>query len=225
MSLNMGVSTEVQRAAPWSLTGRGYIFLCKFTPSFVAEHGFVPPALAAHFRGGFGAVMLVDYLTSDVGPYRELLFVPGTFQVKQGSFYSITKIYVSTMASVVNGRANWAIPKEQADFDIQAGEHGTEKITITAGGIPFARFTLQSGGFKLPVPSLIPARWRTLVQPDGEHMRFTAPSGSGQVQLATLRDSWVDPAYFPDFTRGGLIRALRVPTFHLQFPPASDERA
>lgn len=60
-----------------------------------------------------------------VGPYDELIYVPGLFSrrprqpLRTGRtaaepieyFPSITRIYVSTDESVYNGRKNWGIPK------------------------------------------------------------------------------------------------------------------
>ena len=106
--------------APWTLTGDGLMLFYRFPREFVLENGFVPPELCQSFVGGFGSVMLVDYQTSNVGPYRELLFIPGQFQFGSKRYYAITKIYVSTQISVENGRINWAIPKEIADFHISA---------------------------------------------------------------------------------------------------------
>src|SRR6187549_840298 len=124
--------TEIKAPAPWTLTGDGYIFVYKFSQDFVRSQGLIPPFLQGAYRGGFGAVMLVDYHTSGVGAYRELLFIPGVFEVNGKNYYSITKIYVSTMASVVNGQENWGIPKEVADFDIQRLDDSSERITVSA---------------------------------------------------------------------------------------------
>lgn len=52
-----------------------------------------------------------------VGPYDEIIFVPGLFhRHKTGKdeldyHLSITRIYVSADASTINGRRNWSIPK------------------------------------------------------------------------------------------------------------------
>ncbi|NOS55010.1 MAG: hypothetical protein HOP37_01990, partial [Cyclobacteriaceae bacterium] len=103
-------------SAPWKLTGSGYILLYRFPKAFVAEHGFLVDFQKEKFVSGWGAVMLVDYKTSPVGPYRELLFIPGIFSFNKKKVFSISKIYVSTQNSVINGIENWGIPKELADF-------------------------------------------------------------------------------------------------------------
>ncbi|OBZ73854.1 hypothetical protein A0H81_05844 [Grifola frondosa] len=69
------------------------------------------------FRGGIGLVMILRYTDSPIGPYDELVIIPGEFTNPSGSHrYRITRIYVSTLSSVYNGRRNWNIPKELAKF-------------------------------------------------------------------------------------------------------------
>ncbi|KAH7338332.1 hypothetical protein B0J17DRAFT_662121 [Rhizoctonia solani] len=77
--------------------------------------------LQATYQGGLGTIQLIRYHSSPVGPYDELLYVPGQMNYKVGdssvSGLSITRIYVSSFASVVNGRRNWNIPKRLARFE------------------------------------------------------------------------------------------------------------
>ncbi|KAG7095410.1 hypothetical protein E1B28_006159 [Marasmius oreades] len=62
--------------------------------------------------------MVVQYDESPVGPYDELIYVPGRFKHKDGSVaFRITRIYVSTKDSTENGRRNWNIPKQVAKFE------------------------------------------------------------------------------------------------------------
>lgn len=67
-----------------------------------------------------GSVQIIRYLSSPLGPYDELTYVPGNMTYKVGASFisgpSITRIYVSSAASIVNGRRNWNIPKELARF-------------------------------------------------------------------------------------------------------------
>ncbi|QRV74365.1 hypothetical protein RhiJN_02379 [Ceratobasidium sp. AG-Ba] len=78
--------------------------------------------LQATYTGGLGAIQLIRYHTSPVGPYDELLYIPGNMSYKTGpnstiSGLSITRIYVSSIASIVNGRRNWNTPKKLAKFE------------------------------------------------------------------------------------------------------------
>ncbi len=76
--------------APWKLTGNGYILLYRFTKAFVAEHGFLADFQKEKFVSSWGAVMLVDYQSSPVGPYHELLFIPGLFSFNKKKVFSIS---------------------------------------------------------------------------------------------------------------------------------------
>lgn len=204
--------------APWNLVGAGYIFLYKFNKKTVEKIGNVPPFLKGSFAGGFGSVMLVNYMSSDAGPYGELLFIPGKFRFGGKKLDTISKIYVSTMESVVNGRANWGIPKEQADFRFeQTGSH-TETATVSVSGRTAARFTLKSGKFSFPVSTkLLPF---PLVQElDGKHY-YTSFSGKGTGHFARLKDISIDPALFPDISGLRPIAVIRVNPFNITFPKA-----
>jgi len=66
----------------------------------VEEQSNIPVFLQGQFAGGLGTVMLVDYNTSNAGPYGELHFIPGKFKHQNKRLNSISKIYVSTLASV-----------------------------------------------------------------------------------------------------------------------------
>ena len=203
--------------APWKLTGRGYIFLYKFKRSFVERGGCVPDFLKGCFAGGFGSVMLVNYEASDAGPYGELLFIPGKFRYRGKRLDTISKIYVSTMESVVNGRANWGIPKEKADFSFEPGD-GTETARITVNGSAAAEFTIQTGGPAFPVSTkLLPF---PLVQRWEGKDYYTNFSGRGRGRLAKLKNVKIDGELFPDISLCRPLAVIRVDPFDITFPKA-----
>ena len=207
--------------APWNLKGKGYIFLYKFKKDFVGRSGNVPEFLDGSFAGGFGSVMLVNYEESDAGPYGELLFIPGKFRFGGRKLDTISKIYVSTMESVVNGRANWGIPKEKADFSFEETGSGTEKVTVTVGGKAAAEFTLRSGRFSFPVSTkLLP--FPLVQQHEGKHY-FTDFFGTGKGHFARITEMKIDPALFPDVSLCRPIAVIRVDPFNITFPEAKTE--
>jgi hypothetical protein len=212
--------------APWHLKGQGYIFLLRFPHSMSSLHTFIPPALKPHYIGGISIVMLVDYVQSDAGPYRELLFIPGWFRFEKRHYPGITKIYVSTENSVHNGRQNWGIPKELATFDIQREHEHCEHITIQTNAQTVAEFTLQTSPLALPTTTaLFPARWRTLLQPLNGKTYRTAPGGKGWLHPARLQHSHVDTAHFPDVRQARLIASVKAADFTLCFPQAKISEA
>lgn len=207
--------------APWQLTGTGYILAYHFPRDFVQKQGLLPPALAGAFAGGPGAVMLVNYETSAAGPYRELLFVPGRFRSRGRRFFSISKIYVSTWESVVNGRRNWGIPKEKAKFDFEKLAGGQERVTVAQEGHIFAEFIFRAGGPRLHVSTRVfRTGLRTLIEPWNGRNYFTTPNGHGRIQPCRLVKASLDAAFFPDVSSFTPLACIKAGGFHLEFPPA-----
>ena len=213
------MNKEIRRfPAPWELTGEGYIFLYRFRKSFIAQSGNVPDFLRGRFSGGFGSVMLVNYESSDAGPYGELLFIPGKFRFDGKKRDTISKIYVSTEESVVNGRENWGIPKEKADFSFVTQEDGTENVTVSVNGKTAAAFVLRAGKLSFPVSTkLLPF---PLVQKYEGKLYFTDFFGKGRGRLAKVKSVRIDPALFPDISLCRPLACIRVKPFRITFPRA-----
>jgi hypothetical protein len=225
MDATLKESPSVERIkAPWHLRGDGYVLLFKFSRAFVEAQAFVPPPLAGKFHGGLGVVMLIDYQHSDVGPYRELLFIPGRFRYRGKLYYSVTKIYVSTRASLVNGRENWGIPKQLAEFEFEEEKDGTQRVRVSQEGRVFAEFSLRASGWGLPVTSApVPRTWYTLLQFHEKRAFYTAPTLRARLKRARLLAADVEAAYFPDFTQGRSWGACQLVGFKTTFPPARVE--
>lgn len=206
--------------APWRLRGRAYI--CALTlPDEQRQQQAGTPAALGKPGGQRSLVMYVDYTHSDVGPYHELLFIPGSFSFADGQRYpSIGRIYVSSQASVDNGRRNWGIPKDLADFSVERGERH-DRISVSVDGNTIARLSLRHGRLGLPAPGmLLPARYRTLGQlKDGEHYLY-APSSFGLVHRARVKSLWADGAHFPAIQNGQVASAVYLSRFRMRFPVA-----
>lgn len=206
--------------APWTLTGRGTILLVKLPKAALDDPSFTPPELRGQPRhGGFAMVMFVDYEDSAVGPYRELLYIPGKYDFPNGRHYSITRIYVSSMKSVVNGRVNWGIPKDCCDFDYRYGADDRDVLDVSLGGKRFAHLVVEARGPKLPFTTgLLPDFLLTLSQYYGGQQFTYIPSASGQVQFAKVRDWQFDGELFPDLAQGKVLACVRTPRFRMTFP-------
>lgn len=214
---------------PWTLTGNGLVIVAHFPESFVREHGFLHPYQQPAYRGWVGAVMLVDYQTSGVGPYGELLFIPGLFrfahQREKLLSFSISKIYVSTDDSVLNGRRNWGIPKERAAVRLVTEPDGTRTAAVGRNGTSFLSLRAKPWGPRLPIRTTWLPAFRVTQQadpafaaPDSQDLLVTRPSASGWARLARLRDVRVDPAYFPDLRLIRPLAVLSVEPFRMTFP-------
>ncbi|WP_229777830.1 hypothetical protein [Deinococcus seoulensis] len=185
--------------------------------------------------GARGVLMLVRYVSSPVGPYDELLWaeVRGS---PVGLRPQVTRIVVSTEASVVWGRRNWGIPKELAAFgwsgsglgggpDGWRGEGGQVRVT-GAGGEMLAHLGFRVGGPRVPVwTGVVPGAWRTLAQPDltpepdaagPRRTLLTTVQARGQVQAARL--SAVQGAFHPALTGARPLLTLAAPEFRMVFP-------
>ncbi|RDX48224.1 hypothetical protein OH76DRAFT_1405139 [Lentinus brumalis] len=69
------------------------------------------------FRGGRGSVTLLRYTDTPIGPFDELAISPGEFTNPfEQECHRITRAYASSIAAVVNGRSNWGLPRELAQF-------------------------------------------------------------------------------------------------------------
>jgi hypothetical protein len=150
--------------APWTLTGQvAYAFI---HGSRKAQESFNenPDPTRNPFRGGLGGMILIRYTDSPVGPYDELLFVPGSYQFGDTSYYRISQIYVSSLDSVINGRRNWGIPKKLAIF--RWSDNSTYvKIYLPESDEPFCTIRVRPRLYCFPINSgLIPTSFRTLLQ-------------------------------------------------------------
>ncbi len=203
--------------APWQLKGTGYMFLYNFPKNRASKANFMPVEQSGEFQGGLGTLMLVDYESSDVGPYRELLLIPGKFSWLKYRNYAISRIWVSSESSVVSGRKNWGIPKNRADFHITArGQRRQSWEVVTPEGQTFFKADLSHGTFPLPVhTAFVP--FPLLQTWEGRHY-LTKFSGYGLGRFAKLDRLEINQQLFPDITPKKPLIGLRVDPFHIRFP-------
>lgn len=220
LGVDAGLASNVCDApAPWAIEGRGFLSLLRFDSGFLDDDPFVPPALAGRrLPGRLGVMMFVDYAATPAGPYRELLFIPGRYELGGVRFRSISRIFVSTMDSVVNGRRNWGIPKDLAEFEIERGKR-SERVRIAAGGKVFADLEFQRTRLSLPVTTAtMPAPLRRLGQVLGGRHFLLSPSARGRAGLASLSSATVDPLVFPDIGQGIPLVTAEITQFRMTFP-------
>lgn len=189
---------------PWTLRGRGLLALYAPAPG-------TP----------FGALMLLRYIESSVGPYDELLWLTAPAARPAGPRPQVQSIVVSTPESVEWGRRNWGIPKRLAGFEWEGGwERGQVRVT-DSNGQEVAHLAFRVSGPRLPVTTaLVPVPLRTLAQPalDGaEGWLLTAPNASGSVSPALLTVLHADGLH-PPLVHARPRLTLGVPGFRLVFP-------
>ena len=206
--------------APWHLTGSGLVVLFRVSRAEGLARELVPPHLRTRFRGGFSALMAVDYVQSEAGPYRELLFIPGHFDFGGRSLYSITRIFVSTSQSVAGGRANWGIPKELADFEASRSGHSLTFEARVAGKSAL-RLAARAGRLSFPIHSAL-YPFPLAHELDGRTF-YTRLTASGWARRARLETLVGDGTLFPRLEGLAPFAAVSVDPFRMTFHPARVE--
>ncbi|KAJ7789380.1 hypothetical protein B0H14DRAFT_243605 [Mycena olivaceomarginata] len=164
--------------APWNLTvSEAYAFVVAPPPSpAFLPPGFANPLEAPELRPGvilpdIGLILIVRYSAGPVGPYDELIYIPGRWAYNlTDSGLRITQIYVTTNASVFNGRTNWNIPKHQADFNFTKLADGSQTVTVSPpGDLANPHFSVKLTPTIDPVPieinTALTGDYLTLIQP------------------------------------------------------------
>lgn len=219
----MSQTHSIDAPAPWWLHGRGYITMLRFDEPLSDEAAFVPQGLrAVRRRSRYATMMFVDYADSPVGPYHELLFIPGRFRFADGlDHQSITRIFVSSQDSVVNGNVNWGIPKDLAQFDVRYRDGGLDKVTVSRDGQVFAELAFKRWPLPIPVLGLlIPPKMRTLGQLERDQHYIYTPRADGIAMPGALASATIDGAVFPDITQGKAVMTVYLPYFRMLFAPS-----
>ena len=215
--------------APWTLRGSGWIVALRLPAQHPARDAFLPDELARRSHSLASYLMYVDYAESGCGPYRELLFIPGALPFPDGRRHpTISRILVSTWDSVLNGRNNWGIPKDRADFAVeQGGANGREEcVRVTSDGREVCELQFATRRLAPPLPmhgAVVPPSLRTLAQRFRGRTYYYAPEARGWVRPGRLLSSRFDAGLFPDLADAAVVATLRVESFRMTFPVARVE--
>jgi len=70
-----------------------------------ASSSFADPEVSGKYTGGPGVCMILRYTDTPVGPYDEVIWMPGYFEIPGTGrkHVRIARIYVSRLESVFNG--------------------------------------------------------------------------------------------------------------------------
>ena len=202
---------------PWTLTGEGIVLLYHFPEDFNRDHGFMEEYQQNGYKGWIGAVMLVEYKTADVGPYFELLYIPGIFSIGGKLSFSVSKIFVSTYESAWNGRENWGLPKELADFTVIKRPAGERVYEVEVNGQLVCEAHVKPWSPRIPFSNkLVP--WTRLVQNYQNRLLLTHPNASGHMQVASVKHVVANPDFFPPLHHLKPVAALSISDFLMTFP-------
>ena len=209
----------METPAPWNLTGRAFILMYRFPEDFIRESCFIPEEWKILKWSGIGYVMLVDYKDSPVGPYNELLIIPGKADLAEKKLRTISKIYVDSAESMFSGRSNWGIPKELTDF--KWTQKDRRHLIQVGGYLPWLEIRLEEGGFRFPFNTgLLPIH--LYQELNGQKFRVS-PKGKGTGRFSLVKDIKVDPYYFPELNLLEPLVAIYVNPFRITFPVAEVE--
>jgi hypothetical protein len=212
--------------APWDLRGSGWIVALKLPAGHAVRDAFLSDELAGQGRSLASYLMYVDYAESGCGPYRELLFIPAAFPFPDGRRHlTISRILVSTWDSVVNGRNNWGIPKDRADFAVERGgtDGGEECVRVSSDGREVCELRFATLRLAPPLPvhgAVVPASLRTLAQRFRGSTYYCAPEARGWMRPGRLLSWRFNAGLFPDLAGAAVVAALKVESFRMRFPVA-----
>ncbi|KAK0482222.1 hypothetical protein IW261DRAFT_1561932 [Armillaria novae-zelandiae] len=189
--------------APWDLKARSWIFvLSPLSKQANFPAGWAVPYQADALAGGGE---FIGGTRNDCGScltpkhrsvhMTEVMYVPGRWKYADGTTGTrITRIYVSTAASVENGRRNWNIPKQVASFSFtEDPATAVWSLAVSPLDAPSAPFFKVSVGripllssFRIPFSSKILGNHGTLVQPP-------LPQGSSPEEVETEKWAVLTP--------------------------------
>jgi len=199
--------------APWTLKGEGIIMVYNFKKDWLEKNGLLRLGPSEVYRGGLGFVMLVNYHESPVGPYKELLIIPGKYNPHKRQ--SISHIFVDSENSTENGRYNWGIPKETVPMIWQT-EGDLDTIAIGSEEDPILYCEIKSKNIPFPATTrLLPIRLHQVL---GGKTFLTNPNGSGWAKLAKIKKLNVDADRFPDISQLKPLLCFKVNPFTMHFP-------
>lgn len=207
--------------APWALRGHAWMVAMRLPQDDPARNAFVSPGLEPTVKAALSVLMCVVYDTAPCGPYRELLFIPGTMNFGDARHPSISRIVVSTWDSVVNGRINWGIPKDRATFDWTRTDDGDHWRIASEGRAMCEMDFSAPAGLRLPLRSTwMPSRMGTIAQRLDGRTYYCRPHATGSLRLCRLRGWRFDRELFPDLARAQVITTARIEDFSMTFPVA-----
>mmetsp|Transcript_15360 Transcript_15360/g.30841 ORF Transcript_15360/g.30841 Transcript_15360/m.30841 type:complete len:261 (-) Transcript_15360:136-918(-) len=228
---HMGSPTPPWKPPPWTLHGRGWIFVTTSSAS-ANRDAHIPSELQDSYHAAFNLFMGVNYQDSPVGPYHELLYIPGTFLFKgRGTRHaSITTIFVSSLDSLVNGQRNWGIPKQLASFNVTSLKDGAEQWELRqpTDEIPFASFRVHPNSWSPTFPIKIGKDEGRHIPPLHDLLQlaqlwnkseyYFTPFGNGSARTAQLEAGIFNASVFPDMATRAVHLGLKVEPFQLVFP-------
>lgn len=197
--------------APWSLKGSGVVLVYFEKDTQTKLPGF----LMNSKQLSLSILALVDYKESGVGPYREILYMPGVFLWNGRLCGHISKIFVDTESSVSSGIFNWGIPKELAKIKVDESSDEVSYEGIVDGKSEFFA-CIDKKKIQFPLGnSLMPL---SILQQSDEVLLETKITAKGVGRAARLSHLESSLPELPEFLSQEPRIALEITEFQMNFP-------
>lgn len=196
--------------------GSGYISIYNFSEEFVKNDTFLDSKLKNMYVGGLGAVVYINYESSSVGPYKQLLFIPGKFESNGKSRYVISKAYVSTQAAADFCKEKLSCDAEVANFEQKSITDDIEHVSICNEKGNILSFEIEEWGLRFPVSTSLVNFPIMQLDEDGTPMLFEY-KGEGEARFSKRISIEIRPALFPDFAQFSSIAMVKIDKFSLSF--------
>ncbi len=185
---------------PWALTGRAVVLLLRDT---------APKAASPGLAGRFSSVAFVDYATSGVGPYRELLHVPRVTRWSDAIGPTVAGIWVDSAASAASGNHNWGLTKRVARIERERiGGGKPEQWTASDSHGKLGALVHRPWGPPLPIGKTR-GLGRLLQRRDG--LSWSTPvSVFGIARPTSVWDVSLDPVRVTDLERHRVVAAFSI---------------
>lgn len=196
---------------PWTLSGSGVILVYGSSDTEATLPAFLDSAKRLPVK----ILMLVNYKESGVGPYREVLYMPGAFIWKNKLCGHISRILVDTESSVSSGIFNWGIPKELATIK-SAEDPGEISYEATMRNKSSFFAVVEKGEAEFPVSNtFFPL---SIVQESDNIILETKITAKGKARLAKLSHLETSIEGLPQSITESPRLALEIPDFEMTFP-------
>jgi len=116
----------------------------------------------------------------------------------------------------MNGRENWGIPKELAQFAFNPLANGQNQVIVQLNGQKVFACQFKDWGMGLPLSTkLLPFNF---YQPYHGKNYLTNPKGSGKAFFSTISGLEIGEGLFPKIDTQNRLACLHIPDFKLAFP-------
>lgn len=205
---------------PWSLSGSGYIFMPRISNKELLLE--LPPQSKNFAFFSRPLLIFCDYVSTNVGDYSELLFIPGRIQTKVGVFWHISRVFVSGIESMEASETNWGVKKELADFHIVDNRHKGHHISISIEDHIIFEAHVLFPGLQIPIASdLLPPYFFHFYQQNLDTKYIFRPSIKASWGFARSEQIAVEAQALPYFDIHSTLLTLRLHEFFMVLPDSN----